>query len=537
MGGMHKTKVLPFSLDLEEQILSLKKHKNLTLVNVGNITAKSFLISRLAQQTNFKNIFWASTDEQADAIFSTAEIFFGQKLFQIPAEVSVEKFYELREALQSDEENLFLFDNLESILKQDFPSEADIEREKVVLEKGDKVQIFELFSDLEKIGLKASNDPILLAGEFVRKGDNFFVCPPNKSICYRVELFGDEIEKIVEYNQESKKAGKVVKALEIFPKEFSHMGGKFLDLISDCERSCVISDDLDEEVLGYFNGEASRFYKIKFTTFPDNAEIFFHLNFFSVLPFYTIPDFVVDMKERLRRGFRIVVGTKKFAEVERIFRDNEVMFQVQKGDEELTSLPSTVEITEFANDEFLPHSFQNNDRQILFLTDREIFQFHRSSRQKKAIAGVNFDLMTSLKPGNFVIHLEHGVAQFDGIVRRKLSGEAEREYLKLNYAANDKLFVPVESAEKITKFIGDDEPRLHRLGSADWQKSQKKLKVDTEKIAKELLKIYAKRELAKSEKFPEDDAMMQEFYDSFPYEPTPGQASAWYAVSKDLESN
>ncbi len=309
-----------------------------------------------------------------------------------------------------------------------------------------------------------------------------------------------------------------------------------MDLIRDCDKSCVISDDLDEDVLSLFNGDGAKFFKIKFTTFPENTEEFFHLNFFSVLPFYTIPDFVVDVKERLRREFHVVVGTKKFKEVEKIFRDNEIMFQVQDDNKELKMLPSTVLITEFAAKEFLPHSFQNNERKFLFLTDREIFQFHRSSRQKKAISGVNFDLMTSLKPGNFVIHLEHGVAQFDGIIRRKITEHAEREYLKLNYAANDKLFVPVESAEKITKFIGDDEPRLHRLGSADWQKSQKRLKVDTEKIAKELLKIYAKRELARSEKFPEDDAMMQEFYDSFPYEPTPGQASSWYAVCKDLES-
>ncbi len=107
--------------------------------------------------------------------------------------------------MAADDENLFLFDNLESVLQQVFRLSADIEREKIVLKKGHKVQIFELFSELEKIGLKASNDPILLSGEFVRKGDNFFVCPSNKQGCYRVELFGDEIEKVLNIIRRRKK--------------------------------------------------------------------------------------------------------------------------------------------------------------------------------------------------------------------------------------------------------------------------------------------------------------------------------------------
>jgi Transcription-repair coupling factor (superfamily II helicase) len=91
--------------------------------------------------------------------------------------------------------------------------------------------------------------------------------------------------------------------------------------------------------------------------------------------------------------------------------------------------------------------------------------------------------MTSLKPGNFVVHTEHGLAKFSGIVRKNLGKNfGEREFLELNYAANDKLFVPVESAEKITKFIGDEAPKLTRLGSAEWKNSQKKLKKKRKKL-------------------------------------------------------
>jgi transcription-repair coupling factor (superfamily II helicase) len=272
---------------------------------------------------------------------------------------------------------------------------------------------------------------------------------------------------------------------------------------------------------------------IKFTAFPQEDEPFFHLNFFSVLPYYTIPDFVVDIKERLRRQYEVVIATKKWPEIEAIFLEYNVLYT-----RDLTSKnPSTVKVIEFTEGRFLPHSFQNNQEKLLLLTDREIFAFHRSSRQRKAISGMNMELMNSLKPGDFVVHLEHGLAEFGGIVRRDLGEDfGTREYMKLGYAGNDKLYVPVESAEKITKFIGDDAPKLTKLDSSDWQRKQEKIKKETERIAKDLIKLYAARELATGRAFLGDGDKMLDFCASFPYELTPGQGRAWDDVRLDLES-
>jgi len=182
----------------------------------------------------------------------------------------------------------------------------------------------------------------------------------------------------------------------------------------------------------------------------------------------------------------------------------------------------------------MPHSFQNNERKQILLTDREIFQFKRSSRAKKAVSGMNFDLINSLKAGDYVVHLDHGIAHFEGMVRREIN-DSGREYLKLKYAGTDRLFVPVESAEKVSKYVGNEDPRLTKLGGAEWQTLQKKIKAETEKIAGELLKIYAQRELAKGKKFAADDDMMADFNAAFPYELTPGQRDSWEAVRIDME--
>lgn len=529
--GMKLTN-LPFQLGLAEELAVLEKTKELTFVNLANSAAKSFLITTLQRSIGSQNIFWASTDESSDALAAAAEMFFEGDIIEISKEITPKTFYSIRRSLRSSTPTLLLFEDFDGLRDQTFPTQEILDDEKVVLKKGESVQIFSIFSALETSGYRPAEEQILKSGEFFRQGESLFLFPANADQCIRITLFGDEIEEIVAYDQVEKKAsGKVYTELEIFPEIFSEK--RSADFFSAIElnkkqRTLFIADDFDRE-----NILKTDFPTIRFTSFPQEDENFFHLNFFSVLPFYTIPDFVVDIKERFRRSFEIVIATKKFEELENIFRDNDIMFTKDLSEK----MPSTVKVVELGDDDFIPHSFQNNDKKFLFLTDREIFQFHRSSRQKKAISGMNMDLMNSLSAGDYVIHTDHGLAEFGGIVRRDLGKDfgGVREYLLLQYANNDKLFVPVESAEKITKFIGDEAPRLTKLGASEWKKSQEKLKKETELIAKELLKLYAARELAKGKSFTEDDDMMRDFCDSFPYELTPGQAATWGDVKRDLE--
>ena len=523
---------LPFPLDLSDELDSLAKNKNLTLVNVGNTAAKSFLIADILDKTSFKNVFWGCTDEGADQLYLAGSLYFGENIVLIPKDFCFRSFYQILNHLKTETTNLFLFEDLEIFLQHQYPSRASVEAKKIVLKKGQKCSVYTFFETLESRGYNPAEDKILKPGEFLREGENIFIYPLNEAGCFRVELFGEEIENLTTWPQPNKEGEKPaqkpqkVSSVEIFPARFEDedTSVSFLDWIKD-GKSLFISDDLDQEICP--NGDFS---KIRFTTFPENDTLFFHLNFFSVLPFYTIPDFIVDVKERLRREFEVVVMTKKFTEIKNIFEEYNIMYTEDLSD----NTPSTVKVIQAQKEDFLPHSFQNNSRKLAFLTDREIFQFHRSSRQKKAIAGMNIDLINSLKNGDFVVHLDHGIAEFEGIVRRE-AAEGLREYLKLKYAGSDRLFVPVESAEKVSKFVGNDQPRLTKLGGVEWQNLQKKLKKEAERIAKELLKLYAKRELATGQGFAADDDMMREFYDGFPYELTPGQRQSWEEVRIDME--
>lgn len=521
-------KSLPFKLPLADPLKYLEDNRNLTLVNVGNTAAKSFLLSEILKATHFKNIFWATEDEKADQLRPSAELWFGKEVFTIPAKFTFAHFYELKNHLNTKKPTLFLFEDLVNFLKHPLPTEKDLKKATVHLHSGKSIKIYEVFERLERMGYGPGEDKLLEPGQFVRTGENLFIYPLNEDSAYRVELFGDEIEQIEAWDPLTAKAiGKPHKILAICPVDFKpeELNGTLIDYLSQSDETVFVSDDLDKAIC-----PSGSFHKIRFTTFPDNDEVFFHLNFFSVLPYYTIPDFVVDVKERLRRDFNIVIVTKKLDEIKGICKEHELMYT-----EDITEVAqSTVNIVSLDKTGFLPHSFQNNERKILLLTDREIFQFKRSSRAKKAISGMNFDLINSLKAGDYVVHLDHGIAHFEGMVHRELR-EGAREYLKLKYAGTDRLFVPVESAEKVSKYVGNEDPRLTKLGGAEWQTLQKKIKAETEKIAGELLKIYAQRELAKGKKFNPDDDMMSDFNAAFPYELTPGQRQSWEDVRIDME--
>ena len=126
-----------------------------------------------------------------------------------------------------------------------------------------------------------------------------------------------------------------------------------------------------------------------------------------------------------------------------------------------------------------------------------------------------------------IVHLDHGIGRFLGVVPKTID-EIKREYLEIAYAENDRLFIPIDQADKISKYVGgeDNEPNLSRLGAADWKNVSQKIKKETQKIAKELLKLYAERAQVKGHNYGDDTERQRQFEKAFPYEETPGQMKA-----------
>ena len=172
------------------------------------------------------------------------------------------------------------------------------------------------------------------------------------------------------------------------------------------------------------------------------------------------------------------------------------------------------------------------------LTDSELFgtvKERRQRRPRRAERGPDITL-ADLEPGVFVVHIDHGVARFAGTTHMG-DGDDEREYLVLEYADNDKLYVPTDHLNRVSAYVGAQEhtPSLTRLGAADWARIKQRVKGAAREMAQELLRLNAAREIAEGHGFAPDSGWQQELEDSFPYLETPDQAQAIVDVKTDME--
>ena len=177
---------------------------------------------------------------------------------------------------------------------------------------------------------------------------------------------------------------------------------------------------------------------------------------------------------------------------------------------------------------------------LVLLTDAELFGLFKQRRSVTRRPVKRESFLTDLRPGDYVVHLDHGVACFAGVVRRATNG-IEQEYLLLEYAGSDRLYVPVEHLDRVGRYVsprGPDAqpPPLSRLGSQEWERTKKRVKESARQMAKELLELYAARQIVPGHAFSADTPWQQELELAFPYVETPDQLQAIAEVKADMES-
>jgi transcription-repair coupling factor (superfamily II helicase) len=182
---------------------------------------------------------------------------------------------------------------------------------------------------------------------------------------------------------------------------------------------------------------------------------------------------------------------------------------------------------------------ENGTPALTLLTDAEIFgaskeRRYRPPRHKRDMG--KEVVLSELVPGNYVVHIDHGVARFAGTTRMG-QGDEEKEYLVLEYADNDKLYVPTEHLDRVGAFVGaqDQPPALTRLGTAEWSRVKERVRGATRELAEELLRLHAARQVVPGHEFNPDTPWQQELEDSFPYEETPDQIRTIDEVKVDME--
>jgi transcription-repair coupling factor (superfamily II helicase) len=206
----------------------------------------------------------------------------------------------------------------------------------------------------------------------------------------------------------------------------------------------------------------------------------------------------------------------------------------------------------------LSHGFSTGAARLAFVTDAELFgatkrrgsplargarraisTSSRGARRAAAGRAARDVYVLQYAPGDIVVHRDHGIGRF--IEMRSVTDDsgAAHEYMLIEYADSDRLFVPVEHLDRVDRYVGgaDSHPTLSRLGSGEWERTKRRVKERTEEVARELLALYSRREASHGHAYAPDSAWIQELEASFPYEETPDQLLVMEEIKRDMESS
>lgn len=246
---------------------------------------------------------------------------------------------------------------------------------------------------------------------------------------------------------------------------------------------------------------------------------------------------IEEIKHKKSKSFKILILSGTRARGERLvdtLRDNGIESSYRDVVNEIK--PGEVVIT-FGNQ---LKGFEYPEIKISVISDKEVFgKAKRKNIRKTNKKGTSkIKSFTELKPGDFIVHVNHGIGVYKGIKQLELQGH-KKDYLELVYECEDKLYVPVEQLDMVQKYIGSEgkNPKINKLGSSEWSKVKKKAKKSIEEMAEDLIKLYAIRSTLKGYKYSKDTIWQKQFEDEFPYEETPDQLSTIQDIKMDMESD
>ncbi len=433
-----------------------------------------------------------------------------------------------------------------------------LQRETITVRVGDRISI----EVLEQALVDASFtrvDFVYEPGQYSVRGGIVDVFSYSESKPYRLDFFGDEVDSIRRFNISSQLSSDRLERVEIIPDlnagtpaaakvSFARFAGAeaswwFYDAdfvlrrVNDIRRRTLSDMEHPDEIDSLLTSRnslvadlsGSRIFllrdnlperpaaaTVKFATSPQPK---FNKNFEMLAD---------DMIRGALRGYDTYILSENKAQVERL---ENIFHQIGRGQAVVRSLSTT-----------LHEGFVDNDLKLCLYTDHQIFdryQRYRINGEIRRDEQMTVAELNQLRPGDYVVHIDHGVGRFDGLVKIAAGDGRMQEAIKLVYKDGDVLFINVHSLHRISRYkSGDGEPpKVYKLGNGAWQKLKNATKKAVKDISRELIALYAKRKASKGYAFSHDSYLQHELEASFRWEDTPDQQSATAAIKKDMESD
>ena len=446
-------------------------------------------------------------------------------------------------------------------------SRDTLDTRSMALAVGDTIEIPKMEATLVGEGFERV-DYVYEPGQFAVRGSIIDVFSYASEYPYRIDLFGDEVDSIRTFEIESQLSRDKVSHVSIVPN-FDGAGTQgmvsFLDFLpegsalafqdyfwvherieqltmdnsqltigsaminqpdgNNCELSIVNCQLLDA---ADFIRKTQAFRRIEFGTkasttvqatinFDTSPQPLFHKNFELVEQ---------SLTDLIERGYQLYILTDSAKQAERL----KTIFEERGGDIPFTAVDKTIH-----------GGFADHTMRVACYTDHQIFdRFHkynlRSDKARSGKMAISLKELSQFEPGDYVVHIDHGVGRFAGLVRMP-NGSSTQEVIKLVYSNDDVVFVSIHSLHKISKYKSKEgeAPRINKLGTGAWEKLKERTKTKIKDIARDLIKLYSQRSQEKGFAYSPDSFLQHELEASFLYEDTPDQLKATLDVKGDME--
>lgn len=555
---------------LKETIDKLSTHKN---VGWKRLQGSSFSLMSLlcAHKFGKKTIIVVEEREDAIQIQNELESIIGRnQVYYLPSGFKRSVAFG-----QPDAENNFIriealnhfFDPLQpssvivtypEALAEKIFNPSEIEKNTYTLNVGTKISREAIQDVFIEFGFETA-DFVYQPGQYSVRGSIIDVYAYASDLPFRIDFFGEEIETIRTFDTQSQLSIKQIDKIKIVPDlsntkqttdkkslfsvlnknhlliyenpdqitetigatlETTRNNKEFLknEFDFDPEKTLIDTNDIDTQQLGCYFIQSGNITnkKIPFINFDTVSQPAFQKNFQLVAN---------NLRQNSKAGYKNIIVSTQQNQIERLAH---IFSEMGK---DVTFEPIIGR---------LHRGFIDHQLKIACYTDHQIFDRYQRFYIKQRFSNkeaLSMQELTGLHPGDYVVHIDHGVAQFGGLEKISLNGKPQ-EAIKLIYKDQDILYVNIHSLHRISKYKGKDNtpPRIHKLGSPVWSKMKSKTKSQVKDIARDLIKLYAERRQKQGFAFNSDSFLNEQLEASFIYEDTPDQLKATQNIKADMES-
>lgn len=572
-----------------EDILKLRKKENGIIQIAGCVgSQKTHLMYALGDGFEYRVIAFSS-EEKAKKAYEEYRVF-TEDVYLYPARdllfyyadikgslLTNQRMSVLRALIEKEEgRSITVITTMEAFL-DGLAAPSELRAQRISLAGGDTVDLTELERQLTDMGYQRESQ-IEGPGQFAVRGGIMDVFPLTEELPVRIELWGDEIDSIRSFDTESQRSVENLEGVAIYPASENRgegsetvsfleyfPGEKSLLLLDEPHRLQEAAEAVEQE---YFHSQESRrenageegrtpeltvyetkdiidamnhYSGIAMTTLESKCGLFHVNRVFSIQtkgvnPYNNSFEMLTrDLKRLKRNGYRVVLLSGSRTRAKRLAEDLRDYDLSSFYSEDMERRVNPGEIMVSCG--YMAEGYEYPMLKFMVISESDIFGRKKKKKRRKKYEGQKLRDFAELKPGDYVVHENHGIGIYKGIEKIEVE-KVVKDYMKIAYADGGVLYIPASQMDLIQKYAGSDakKPKLNKLGTLQWGRTKNQVKKAVRAVAEDLVRLYAARQNSEGFVYGPDTVWQKEFEEMFPFEETEDQIQAIEDTKHDMES-